>query len=229
MFKKRDDERTQAPIPMGFVAYTGDCFSRPQMRTIYLRVDRPARQATVRRRDRPGAPPAARVAAEHSLGHVHVVPLAAAAEVIDFPRAAAAERCGDTAAVVADVDPVANLHAIAVDGQGNVRQGIGDEQRDQLLGKLVRAVIVGAASDHGVHAVRVVSGTDQEIGPRLAGSIRAIRGQRCGLGKRRLGGFEGSVDLVGGDLNIAGSWPPWPHRGGTGFPGCLSARMAWHH
>lgn len=63
MFKKRDDERTQAPIPMGFVAYTGDCFSRPQMRTIYLRVDRPARQATVRRRDRPGAPPAARVAA----------------------------------------------------------------------------------------------------------------------------------------------------------------------
>ena len=48
MFKKRDNQRTQAAIPVGFAAYTGECFSRPQMRTIYLRVERPAREATAR-------------------------------------------------------------------------------------------------------------------------------------------------------------------------------------
>src|SRR5208337_5622360 len=62
---------------------------------------------------------------EHGFGHVDVVPLAAAAEVIDFPRASTVECCGNTAAVVADMDPVTNLHTIAVDRQGDVCQGIG--------------------------------------------------------------------------------------------------------
>ena len=113
------------------------------------------------------------------------------------------ERCDDAPAVIADVNPVANLHAVAIDRQGNVGQRIGDEQRDQLLGELVRAVIIGAARDHCVHAVRVIGGTDQKIGRGLAGGVRTIRGQRRGLAERRLLGFERAVDFIGRDLNIA--------------------------
>jgi hypothetical protein len=60
MCKKRDNEKTQASIPIGFAAYSGDCYSRPQLRTIYLQVDRAsapsASQLPVRRPGGRGAP-----------------------------------------------------------------------------------------------------------------------------------------------------------------------------
>ena len=140
---------------------------------------------------------------EHGPGHVHVVPLAPAAEVVDLARTAAAERGVDAPAVVADVDPVADLHAVAIDGQGDVRQGVGDEQRDQLLGELVGAIVVRAAGDHRIQPVRVVGGADQEIGPGLAGGVGAVGRQRRGLGERRVVGPERAIDLVGGDLDVA--------------------------
>ena len=127
---------------------------------------------------------------EHGTGHVHVVPLATAAEVVDLAGPAPAERGVDAPAVVADVDPVADLHAVAVDGQGDVGQGVGDEQRDQLLGELVRTVVVRAAGDDRIQPVRVVGRTDQEIGPRLAGGIRAVGGQRRRLGERGSSGLR---------------------------------------
>jgi hypothetical protein len=70
MDKKRDDERTLASIPIGIAAYTGACLSGPQMRTIYLRVEREAgsdlgggsRRASVRGAARPIASMPARIA-----------------------------------------------------------------------------------------------------------------------------------------------------------------------
>ena len=50
--------------------------------------------------------------------------------------------------MVVHVQPVADLLAVAVDRQRAVFQRVGDHQRDQLLGELVRPVIVGGARDH---------------------------------------------------------------------------------
>jgi hypothetical protein len=49
--------------------------------------------------------------------------------------------------VVLDVEPVALVAAVAVEGDLLVVEQVGDEQRDHLLGELVGAVVVGAAGD----------------------------------------------------------------------------------
>ena len=68
----------------------------------------------------------------------HVVRLAAGAMV---------EHVTHRVGVVVDVEPVALLPAVAVEWQRLVVECVGDEQRDDLLGMLVRAVGVGAARD----------------------------------------------------------------------------------
>ena len=50
----------------------------------------------------------------------------------------------ECAGVVLDVEPVADVVAVAVDRQGLALQGVEDHQRDQLLGELVGAVVVRA-------------------------------------------------------------------------------------
>ena len=60
------------------------------------------------------------------------------------PRSSAEE---DAGAVVVDVEPVAHVAAVAVDRQRLALDGVQDHQRDQLLGELVRAVVVRAVGD----------------------------------------------------------------------------------
>jgi hypothetical protein len=103
--------------------------------------------------------------------------------------------------VVLDVDPVAHVQAVAVDGEGLALERVQDHEGDQLLGELVRAVVVRAAGDDGVHPVRVVKRHHEVVGGSLAGGVGAARRDR-----RRLlegaGGAQASVDLVGRNLHV---------------------------
>lgn len=52
--------------------------------------------------------------------------------------------------VLRDLLAVPHIHAVSIYGDGMVLQGVGDNQGDQLLRKLVGAEVVGAAGDcHG--------------------------------------------------------------------------------
>ena len=59
----------------------------------------------------------------------------------------------DRGGVVADVQPLAPLEAVAVQRQGSVVERVGHEQRDELLGMVVRPVRVRAAGHDRVDAV----------------------------------------------------------------------------
>ena len=63
--------------------------------------------------------------------------LVVAADVVDLAVLAAIGDHVDGLAVVHNIQPVADLHTVAVDGQRLVLLGVVDEQRDQLLGELV--------------------------------------------------------------------------------------------
>ena len=130
------------------------------------------------------------------------------------------------AAVVLDVEPVAHVQAVAVDRQRLVLEGVGDHQRDQLLGKLVGAVVVAAARDHDRQAEGVVVGAAEQVGRGLAspstGELGAI-GDRLGEGRRV--GAERAVDLVGGDLHeTADALRRAPLRAGPSVPRTLVSR-----
>jgi hypothetical protein len=49
--------------------------------------------------------------------------------------------------MIADEEPVADLPAIAVDRQRLALKRKNDGERDQLLGKLVGSIVVGAVGD----------------------------------------------------------------------------------
>ena len=66
--------------------------------------------------------------------------LVAAADVVDLAGLAVQQRGLDAVGVVVDVQPVAHVEAVAVERQLAALERVGDEQRDELLGVLVRAV-----------------------------------------------------------------------------------------
>ncbi len=122
-----------------------------------MRIDR---IASVVRRDgrRRGAPGlrSCRARRRISTGQVAVRPLVRARRRCrPRPIAPFAQHRVERRAVILDVDPVAHVAAVAVERQRLVGERVGDEERDQLLGELVRAVVVRAARDDDVEPVRV--------------------------------------------------------------------------
>ena len=70
----------------------------------------------------------------------------------------------DATAVVLDIQPVADVPAIAVDRDRLALERIQYRQRNQFFGKLVGAVIIGTVGGQHRQAVGVVIGTHQVIG-----------------------------------------------------------------
>ncbi len=84
---------------------------------------------------------------QHGIGNGDAVGLTAGADVVVHAGVAFAERAIDAAGVILDVEVVANRTAVTVDRQGPIVDRVGDEERDDLLGVLIRTVGVRAAGD----------------------------------------------------------------------------------
>ena len=105
-------------------------------------------------------------------------------------------------AVILDVQPVADVAAVAVDRQRLALEGVQHHQRDQLLGKLKRPVVVRAVGDQRRQPVGVIAGADQVIGRRLARRVRRVRRVRRLLAEQAARA-QRAVDLVGRDVQEA--------------------------
>ena len=138
---------------------------------------------------------------DHPLHHLDVLALVGAADVVGLAGAAVHQHRVDAAAEVLDVEPVADLAAVAVDRQRVAVERVEDHQRDQLLGVLARPVVVGAADDHRLGAVGVEVGGDEQVAGRLGRRVGRGGVERRGLGEGA--GLDRAVDLVGGDLQVA--------------------------
>ena len=138
---------------------------------------------------------------EDPVRHLEVLVILAP-DVVDLARRALVQDELDPGAVILGVQPFTYLLPVAVHGQRLAFDGVGDEQRHELLRVLVRAVRVGAARDRGVDAVGAHIGEHLQIATCLGRAVRAGRQQRivldCTAAAR-----EVAVDLVGGDLHVA--------------------------
>src|SRR5690606_40216999 len=74
------------------------------------------------------------------LDDLEVRALVAAADVVGLAGLALFGDESEGLAMVADVEPVADVLAVAVDGERLPLDGVEDHQRDELFGELVRAV-----------------------------------------------------------------------------------------
>src|SRR5262245_54941135 len=76
-----------------------------------------------------------------------VLDFVAAPDVVDLALAPLAQHQVDARTVVEDVEPVAHVAAVAVERQRPVVEGVGHEERNDLLGILIGPEVVRRASD----------------------------------------------------------------------------------
>jgi hypothetical protein len=69
--------------------------------------------------------------------------------------------------VVLDIEPVAHIAAGSVDGQGLAGQSVDDGECNELFGKLIRPVVVGAVRGRDLKPEGSVISAHQVIGGRF--------------------------------------------------------------
>ena len=72
------------------------------------------------------------------------------------------------------IQPVTDLLAIAIDRQWFASKRIDDHQRDELFGKLIRTVVVGAVGGEYRQAIGMVICAHQMVARGLACRVRAV-------------------------------------------------------
>src|SRR4051812_15428960 len=122
--------------------------------------------------------------------------------------------------MVLDIQPIADLQAIAVDRQRLPFDRAQDHQWDELLGELSRSVVVRAvAYDHG-QSVRSMPGAHQMVRRRLRRRVRTARPIGRIFRERCRVGLEVAEHLVSRDMmkpetvpRVALKLPPMGKRG----------------
>ena len=143
---------------------------------------------------------------QEQVDEVDVAQLVTPTDVVDGTRGAFAQNSVDGAAVVLDVQPVADVETVTVDGDGFTGQSFLDREGDEFLGVLAGTVVVGAAGDEGGHAVRPVIGLGHQVACCLGNAVGT-----AGLDRRMFGELLGALDgevpihLVGADVEETGS------------------------
>ena len=84
--------------------------------------------------------------ANHLANDVDIGHLVPATDVVHLAHLPTFQDAADGGAVIGDIKPIADLHTVAVDGQGFAGQGVGDHQRDKFFREVIGAVIVGAVA-----------------------------------------------------------------------------------
>ena len=93
------------------------------------------------------------------IGHLIV-----AADVIDLAVFGVSDDQVDCLAVVFNVEPVTDIFSFTVDRERLISEGICYHQRDQLLRKLVRAIVIRAAAQGDRQAIGSVISHHEQVG-----------------------------------------------------------------
>src|SRR6266516_2609832 len=137
----------------------------------------------------------------HALHHVEIRLLVPAADVVDLADLARFQHAHDRAAVVLDVKPVTHLLAVAIYRKRLTGERVQDHQRNQLLWKVVRSVVVAAVGRDDRQSVSMVPRANQVIAGRFARRVWRVRLVGTGLGKGRIRGGQRAVDLISRDVH----------------------------
>ena len=101
--------------------------------------------------------------------------------------------------MIAHIKPVPHVQPVAIDRNGLAVADRFDDDRNQLLRKLVGAVVVGAIGRDHRQAVGVMIGAHQQVARRLAGGIGRVGSVGRGFGKIAAGA-QAAIDFIGGNM-----------------------------
>ena len=121
------------------------------------------------------------------------------ADIISFAGLAFMENQVNGFTVVQNIQPVANVFAVAVNRYVLFAQRIGDNLRNQLFRMLFRTVIVGTVGNRYVHAVSAVIRTDQHIRTGFGRGIRRTRIIGCRF-LEKAGFAQRAINFIGRNM-----------------------------
>src|SRR6266702_7167766 len=98
--------------------------------------------------------------------------------------------------MIAHIQPVADIHSIAVKGHGFPSQNALDNHRDELLRELIRAVIVRAIRNDRRQSIGVMIGAHEHVTGWLAGGVGRVWSIWRRFNKESLRA-EASINLIG--------------------------------
>lgn len=124
---------------------------------------------------------------DEAIEEADVFPFVFAADVVGAAGGAVPHDGPDRFVVVFDIEPVADVAAVAVDREGLAFEHVKDHEGDELFRELVGAVVVRAVGESERQAIGVVVGLGEVVARGLAGGIG-----RAGV----VGGFFGEVALL---------------------------------
>ena len=97
-----------------------------------------------------------------------------AANVVSLAQAAPGQHRPDGAAMVFDIEPIADLLPVAVHRQRFAGLGVDDHQRNELFRKVQRPVVVRAIGGQHRQAIGVVVSAHQVVAGGFAGAVGAV-------------------------------------------------------
>ena len=100
---------------------------------------------------------------DHHLDDVDVLPLVESSDVVCLSHLALMEDDVDGAGMIHYIQPVAHVLTLAIHRQRFAVADVVDEQRDKLLGELIRTVVVRTVGYDSRHSVCVVEGTHEVV------------------------------------------------------------------
>ena len=115
---------------------------------------------------------------QDQLGNFEILHLAAAADVVHLAFAALLQYHVQSGAMIVDVDPVANIAALAVHRQALARHRLRDHQRNKFLRKLIRPVVIRAARNQPGKLMGAHVGQHQKVGRRFGRGVGTVGLQR---------------------------------------------------
>ena len=120
------------------------------------------------------------------LNDIDITLLVMSADIIDLTDGSLVDDKVDSFAVILNIEPVTYIQSFAVDRERLIVKRIGDHQGDQLLGEVVRSVVIRAAADGYGQTVSPVVCKHQKIGRCLGRTVRRARMKGSGLRKEQV-------------------------------------------
>ena len=137
---------------------------------------------------------------QNNMDNLNVLLLVVSADVVTLAQFSFFLNHVDGLCVVIHIEPVTNVLTVAVYRKRFALQCIVDDQRDQFLRELIRAVVIATAGNVAREFVRIKICLGQHISACLTCRVRAVRGERSGLIEIVVSVIQGTVYLVGGDI-----------------------------
>ena len=129
----------------------------------------------------------------------NVGPFVVAPDVVGLPCPSVLENLPKSFGMIANVEPVANVHSVAVEGNRFTGEQVLNDDRNELFGELVGTVVVGAIGDNRVEPIGVMISADEHVARGFAGRVRRVRSVWSCFGEIA-GGAKAAIDFVSGDM-----------------------------